>query len=80
MESVAINREIQPGAVDAPNAAKFCGVGETLWHEQNAQGLIPEPVRIGRRVVWPVDELRAWLLAGAPPRRQWEVLKKKVLA
>jgi len=41
----------------------------------DASGKLPKPVRIGGRVVWRTDEIRAWLTAGAPSRVDWEARK-----
>ena len=37
---------------------------------------IPKPVRLGRRVVWRVEELKAWVDAGCPPLHKWDQLRK----
>ncbi|GAG12676.1 unnamed protein product, partial [marine sediment metagenome] len=34
------------------------------------------PVHFGRAVRWPVEELKAWLAAGAPERSKWETMRK----
>jgi len=69
---------LEPFAVSAPDAAKLCGVGKTLWHELDSTARIPAPIKLGARCVWVVDELRAWLHAGAPPRDQWQARKKTI--
>jgi predicted DNA-binding transcriptional regulator AlpA len=49
-----------PLALSAPEAATALGIGERLlWSETNA-GKIPH-VRIGRRVVYPIKQLQAYL-------------------
>ena len=67
---------LPPAAIDAPEASRFCGVGETLWWELTGRGDNPAPIQLGRRKLWVVAELQAWLLAGAPRREQWEAVKK----
>jgi predicted DNA-binding transcriptional regulator AlpA len=37
----------------------------------DAAGRLPAPVRIGGSVRWRLDEIRAWLDAGAPDRATW---------
>lgn len=66
---------IPPLAVDAAGAAELSGVSVSLWHKLKASGRVPRPVRLGRRVVWLVEELRAWLAAGAPSCERWEAMK-----
>ena len=41
----------------------------------NSSGKIPAPIRIGGAVRWPAQEISAWLAAGAPGRKTWEVMK-----
>ena len=43
-------------------AARALGIGERLLWSWTNQGLIPH-LRIGTRVVYPVDALRGWLAA-----------------
>ena len=47
-------------ALKAKEAAEALGIGVQLLWEQTNVGAIPH-VRIGRRVLYPVDRLRAWL-------------------
>ena len=62
------------GAVDA---AAMCGVGRTHWYEMRRAGRVPLPHRLGRRVLWNVTELRAWIAAGLPPLHQWNRIKEQ---
>ena len=62
----------EPMAVDAREAARLCGIGRTSWLTRYHAGQTPEPVRLGRRVLWRVRELAAWLDAGCPPRHNWQ--------
>jgi predicted DNA-binding transcriptional regulator AlpA len=64
-----------PFVVDARRLAGLlcCGLRTVrLWH---AAGRLPAPIRLGGRVVWRVDEIRAWLNAGAPDRETWATLR-----
>jgi len=53
------------------DAARACGISRTAWWALQSQGRVPAPVRLGRRTLWSVDELRAWVAAGCPPRERW---------
>ncbi|HMO84346.1 MAG TPA: helix-turn-helix domain-containing protein [Lacipirellulaceae bacterium] len=64
-------------AVDAAEAARLCGVSRTSWYGLQAAGRLPRPVRLGRRVVWRVEELKAWLAAGCPPLAKWQHMREK---
>jgi len=58
-------------ALSPKEAAKALGIGERLlWSKTNA-GEIPH-VRIGSRVVYPVDALREWMREQAKAKRRPE--------
>lgn len=61
--------------VDAKRLAKLLCAGVRTVRTWDAAGKLPTPLRIGGRVVWIVDEIRAWLAAGAPNRDRWEARK-----
>jgi predicted DNA-binding transcriptional regulator AlpA len=69
------NVTIPPFAVDADEAARLCGISRSKWYSMKAAGQVPFPIRHGRRVVWIVDELKAWMHAGAPPGLRWRDMK-----
>ena len=56
-------------------AAALCGKSQRTWRSWDAAGHIPQPIRIGRSTLWRADELRAWVAAGCPKRRDWESLR-----
>ena len=58
--------------VGAKRLAKLLCCGLRTIRAHDAAGKLPRPVRIGGKVVWVVDEIRAWLAAGAPDRETWE--------
>ncbi|MCB0325142.1 MAG: helix-turn-helix domain-containing protein [Bdellovibrionales bacterium] len=39
------------------------------------EGKLPAPVRLGRSVRWPRNELEAWLRAGAPTQQEWQTMQ-----
>lgn len=61
-----------PLLLGAEAAAELIGISEsTLW-KLHSQGRIPNPMRLGGRVVrWRREELEAWVRAGCPPRERW---------
>lgn len=61
--------------VDARRLARLLCCGIRTVRTWDAAGKLPAPIRIGGRVVWRVDEIRAWLAAGAPNRAEWEARK-----
>jgi predicted DNA-binding transcriptional regulator AlpA len=55
-----------------------CGISRAQWFKLASSGRTPLPVRLGtRRPVHLIEELEAWLKAGAPPRDQWERIKRE---
>ena len=65
------NPASEPLAVDAQEAARLCGVRRAHWWRLVSSGRAPAPIYLGRRAVWALDGptgLRAWMLAGCPPR------------
>lgn len=85
-EIVALLREIRdmmatPMEGIGPNdAAKFCGVSVSAWRAMNARGLCPAPAELSERCPrWTRIELRAWLLAGSPPRARWQTMRDGAL-
>jgi predicted DNA-binding transcriptional regulator AlpA len=66
---------LEPLAVDAKVAARLCGVSRSLWFSMDSAAQIPMGCRLGRRRVWPLDELKDWLRAGCPSRDRWAAMK-----
>lgn len=44
----------------------------SIWR-YDAVGAIPRPIRRGRLVRWRADEIAAWINAGCPDRKVWEL-------
>ena len=59
----------------AGQLATALGMSERGVRKLDRSGRIPRPIRIGRSVRWRVDEIRAWLDAGAPSRDRWEAMR-----
>ena len=51
--------------------ADFLGVSVRQVWNLRSQGLLPEPVRLGRSSRWRRVELMAWVDAGCPTRAEW---------
>jgi predicted DNA-binding transcriptional regulator AlpA len=67
--------EPNPLALAAADVAKMLGISERHLWALNSSGRLPRPLRLGRAVRWPVEELREWLAAGAPERSRWENMR-----
>jgi len=60
----------------AAAAARLCGVSEATWYRMAAAGRTPAPIRLSRGCVrWRLNELRDWIAAGCPNRREWEACR-----
>lgn len=64
-----------PLVADAKGLSKLLGLGVRTIRTHDAAGKLPQPVKLGGRVVWRLDEVRAWLDAGAPDRATWAALR-----
>ena len=62
-------------ALRAADVAKMLGISERHLWALNSSGRLPRPVRFGRSVRWPLEELKTWLAAGAPERSRWEGMR-----
>ena len=60
-------------ALRREGAARAIGVSVRMFDSMTADGRLGPPgLPLSKEIrVWPVDELRAWLAAGAPPRKSW---------
>ncbi len=63
---------VAPLVVDAFGLADMLLVSRSTILKLDSSGRIPNGVCLGRRKVWPIEEIREWLRAGAPTRERWE--------
>jgi prophage regulatory protein len=61
-----------PLLLTARQAAALCSTSLRTWRSWDSTGKIPRAVRIGGKVLWRSEELRAWVAAGCPDRVTWE--------
>ena len=54
--------------VDAFDAASLCGVSKQTWLRANKDAQVPTPRKLRSKILWDVQELRAWTAAGCPER------------
>jgi len=62
--------------VNLPSAARLLGISLRSLQRLTATSQTPRLVRLGRRVLVPIDEWRAWVEAGCPDRSAWEEVRK----
>lgn len=64
--------ERDPLLVDRDGLAAMINVSPRQAARLDAGGRIPAPILFGRRTKrWNVEEAKAWIAAGAPPRSRW---------
>ena len=66
-----------PLALSARQLADRLGVSLRHVRRMDSAQLLPKPIRLGRSVRWPVDEVHGWMKAGAPDRRRWETIRQR---
>lgn len=64
-----------PLLLTASEAAAMFKASERTWRTWDTMGRIPKPIRIGRKVFWRPEDLKAWVAAGCPDRASWEVMR-----
>jgi len=68
--------EVEPLLVGAAGAARLLCLASSTIYAMHTEGKIPRPVRVGRKLLWRVDELRRWVEAACPGRARWEALSR----
>lgn len=63
---------VEPLAVAAKQAASMCGVSTAMWWKMKNSGRCPAPVKLGRRLLWRVEDLRQWVADGCPAPSAWK--------
>jgi predicted DNA-binding transcriptional regulator AlpA len=61
--------------IDVKKLSKFLSIPQATIYEHNVMGKIPAPLKIGKKLLWRIDEIKEWLNAGAPGRQKWESIK-----
>jgi len=70
----AINaRGSEPLLVDAHKLATMLDVSERQIRRMDDGGNLPDAIEFGACKRWRIAEIRAWLDAGAPSRRDWNL-------
>lgn len=62
-------------ALSAEEVADALGISRAHVFKLHSSGRLPRPVKLGRTVRWPRQDLEEWLAAGAPPRDRWESMR-----
>lgn len=63
---------VDPLLCDVKTAAAMLGVGRSLFYQMAADGRLgPVGIRLGKKRLFRLDELRKWVVAGCPTRERW---------
>ncbi len=62
---------------DAATLAKLLNASVRSIRTYDQCGAIPAPIRIGGRVLWRVEEIREWVMAGSPDRETWNAIRDR---
>jgi predicted DNA-binding transcriptional regulator AlpA len=66
---------VEPLLVPAPEAARLCGISEATWFRLKSAGKTPEPVKLGGRVLYRIEDLKLWVALGCPDRKTFDTRK-----
>jgi predicted DNA-binding transcriptional regulator AlpA len=81
-ENASMRKQLRPTepeclVVPADQVATLLGISVRHFWACHASGTLgPRPISLGRSKRWRLDELHAWLEAGAPDRARWDEIKK----
>ena len=76
MDNVSVNDKL---LVSANDAAAMLGIGRSLLYSMASDGRLGiTPIRFGKRTLYNVDELRRWVKAGAPCRKDWRKAREQL--
>ena len=72
---------VPPQVIHAKELAQMLSISLRTVRRLDSAGKIPRPVRVGSTAIrWRLEEIKNWILAGCPDRRQWEAEKSDRLA
>jgi len=68
---------IEPLLLSAAKAAHLLGISRAHFYSMHSSGTLgPQPMRLGGRVLWSIDELKRWVDADCPQRQKWVQIRR----
>jgi hypothetical protein len=62
--------------IDIPRLSRVTGLAVRTLRRMDSSGDIPGRLTVGRRVLFQVETIRAWVRAGMPDRETWAALQR----
>ncbi len=62
--------------IGTKHLAELLGISQATLERLLSSGRIPRPTKLGSLNRWMLEEIREWVLAGMPARREWEARRK----
>ena len=59
---------LEPLLISAQDAARLIGVSRSKWYQLFNEGRTPLPIKIDRRSLWRVSDLKTWVESGCKSR------------
>ena len=69
-----------PLCIDASQLARLLRVSVRQVDRLRDAGRLPAPLELGGCVRWSTREIEAWIAAGAPRRKDWELMRNSACA
>jgi predicted DNA-binding transcriptional regulator AlpA len=69
---------LSPLCVDANGVALMLGVSPRTVRRMDDAGHLLAPITLRGAKRWVIEEIQAWLRAGAPRRQQWNSIRRSV--
>ena len=70
-----LKNKTYPMLVNAEQLAELLNVSVAHIYRMRHSAKLPEPVKFGGSVRWPIEEIKSWIAAGLPNRIRWNEMK-----
>jgi excisionase family DNA binding protein len=61
--------------ISIKKAANRCGISRSTFYELISSGKTPLPIKLGKRVLFDIQELDEWIENKCPPRSKWDIMR-----
>jgi predicted DNA-binding transcriptional regulator AlpA len=69
--------EVEPLLISDRQAARLAGISRATWQRHRVAGKIPEPIKLGGKVLWNKREVTCWIDAGCPDAKSWNTMRPR---